>query len=471
VPQLNNVRKEFPMRSIKTIIKLAAPISLFNLTTVLITIINGLFLAKLGPDFLAAGALIGVTQLTLMMIFSSPLFSVSPIITRLNAEKEYFQIGSLIRHGILFALLLSIPVMIGVAFIKTILYSLGQPRPIVSLVSLYFKAYMWSIPVGMLLTCCQQFMLGLKKTNLVTYIGLISLIVSVSLSYILTFGIKGTTPLGIAGLGYAQIARVTVALVFVISYVALNDEFKRFKLFSKRIFNGFVELKQIYDLGWPISLHATSEYLVQFSLTLIAGNLGLQALISQQISSQYIQFLSIIFLALSQSANLLVSDSIGKKDFQSMNEFGNAAIKIGVCVGFIGVLVSLSYPNALIYPYLGTHSDLEEGLKQFLIIIMIGQVFSAWKTVNIGILRGSYDTKSSMKIGIICSWFTILPLALIFTRIFNWGINGLALAQLIGSVLSVFLLSNRKKLIIIKICAENNIYLPLGSQREKNALG
>lgn len=74
------------MRPIKTIIKLAAPISLFNLTTVLITIINGLFLAKLGPDFLAAGALIGVTQLTLMMIFSSPLFSISPIITRLNSD-------------------------------------------------------------------------------------------------------------------------------------------------------------------------------------------------------------------------------------------------------------------------------------------------------------------------------------------------------------------------------------------------
>jgi len=153
------------MRSIKTIIKLAAPISLFNLTTVLITIINGLFLAKLGPDFLAAGALIGVTQLTLMMIFSSPLFSISPIITRLNAEKEYFQIGSLIRQGILFAFLLSIPGMIGVAFIKTILYSLGQPGPIVSLVSLYFKAYIWSMPVGMLLACCQQSMLGLKKNK------------------------------------------------------------------------------------------------------------------------------------------------------------------------------------------------------------------------------------------------------------------------------------------------------------------
>lgn len=39
-----------------------------------------------------------------------------------------------------------------------------------------------------------------------------------------------------------------------------------------------------------------------------------------------------------------------------MNEFGNAAIKIGVGIGFIGVLLSLFYPNALIYPYLGAHS-------------------------------------------------------------------------------------------------------------------
>ncbi|MGC1183253.1 MATE family efflux transporter [Legionella sp.] len=223
---------------------------------------------------------------------------------------------------------------------------------------------------------------GVKKTNLVTCIGLISLIVSVTASYILTFGSLGITLLDIAGLGYTQVVRVTEALLFIISYIVLNKEFNKFKFFSKRSFNRFLELKQIYRLGWPISLHATSEYLVQFVLTLIAGNLGLTALISQQISTQYIQFLSIIFLALSQSANLLVSDSIGKKDFQSMDEFGGAAIRIGIYIGLIGLFVSLFYPSMLIHPYLGDHSDLEENLTQFLIIIMFGQIFSAWKTKN-----------------------------------------------------------------------------------------
>ncbi|WP_425170808.1 hypothetical protein [Legionella sp.] len=50
-----------------------------------------------------------------------------------------------------------------VAFIKMILLFLGQPNSIIDLVSLYFKTYIWSIPIGMLLTCCQQCLLGLKK--------------------------------------------------------------------------------------------------------------------------------------------------------------------------------------------------------------------------------------------------------------------------------------------------------------------
>ena len=68
-------------------------------------------------------------------------------------------------------------------------------------------------------------------------------------------------------------------------------------------------------LGWPISIHAASEYLAIFSLTLIAGGLGQQELIAQQISAQYIQLFSIFILGLSQASNLLVGGSIGRELF------------------------------------------------------------------------------------------------------------------------------------------------------------
>jgi len=434
----------------KEILKLAIPISIFNLTTVLITIVNGLFLARLGTNELAAGALIGITQLTFTMIFSAPLFSISSIISRLNGENKYIQMGNVMRQGILFSMLLSVPAIVGILVTKTILSGIGQPTHIIELVSRYFKAYVWCMPASMLLTCSQQFLLGLKKTRLITYIGVISFIISVTLSYILTFGKMGFPSLGIAGLGYAQSARIILMLLFIVMVIASTKEFKIFKLLPQKPFSEFIELKKLFKLGWPISIHAASECLVLFILTLIAGKMGAMALIAQQISTQYIQFLSILFLACSQSASLMVSQSIGQNDWKAMERYSISSIFIGVCIGSIAVLAFVFFSNELISPYIifNENSHLKEVFKKFFIITMIGQIFASGKTISIGILRGLYDTKSPMIIAATCGWLVTIPLAFILTHIMKLGISGLAIAQAVGTGLCLILLSEKRRTLI-----------------------
>lgn len=136
------------IKFIKETILLAVPISPFNLMTVLIGIANGLMLAKLGSAAFAAGAIIGVTQISLMMICSSPLFAISSIIARMHAENKMLQIGSVLQQGCMLALLLSIPAILGMIFIKPILHLFGQPESVVEFVGLYFKSYWWGVPTA-----------------------------------------------------------------------------------------------------------------------------------------------------------------------------------------------------------------------------------------------------------------------------------------------------------------------------------
>ncbi|MEO1942912.1 MAG: MATE family efflux transporter, partial [Candidatus Thioglobus sp.] len=347
----------FQIKLIKEIILLALPISLFNLMTVFIGIANGLMLVKLGSVALASGAMIGIIQISLMMICSSPLFAISSIISRLNAENKTFQIGSIIQQGSVFALLLSIPAILAMIFIKPILHLFGQPDGVVELVNLYFQAYCWGVPTAMLLTCVQQVLLGLKKTRLVTLVGAASLVVSVSFGYILAFGKMGFAPQGVSGLGYAQVLRSVIILVTL--FLVLNKEFSAFGLYTKWSINKILELKQIFKLGWPISIHAASEYLAIFGITLIIGGLGQTELIAQQIATQYMQLLSIAMLSLSQASNLLVSGGVGKRDWESMQNYGYQGVLLGISISLIAILGFAVFTNVLVSPYLNISENVD----------------------------------------------------------------------------------------------------------------
>lgn len=447
------------VKLIKETILLALPISLFNLTTVLIGIANGLMLAKLGSTALAAGAIIGITQISLMMIFSSPLFAISSIISRMLAENKIFQIGAVIQQGCVLALLLSIPAILAMLFIKPILLLFGQPEQVVNFVGLYFKSYWWGVPTAMLLTCVQQFMLGLKKTRLVTLIGAASLIISVFFGYILAFGKMGIAPQGVFGLGCAQVLRSAIILITLFLFLVLNKEFSIFGLYAKRSINKFLELKQIFKLGWPISIHAASEYLAMFSITLMIGRLGQTELIAQQIATQYVQLLSIAMLSLSQASNLLVSNSVGKQDWKSMQNYGYQGLLLSIFIGFIAILCFAFFTKTLVSPYISVTEkiDLLPILKLFLFITMMGQLLMAIKTVSVGILRALYDTKIPMIISVICGWGITVPFGYISTYFFEFGINGIAMVQTISFGFCAFMLYDRWRVLSFNISKQPSI--------------
>lgn len=433
------------IKALQEIISLAIPISAFNLTTIFSAIAVGLMLGKLGNTALAAGALIGITQIFLMMVFSSPLFAISSIVSRLNVQESYLQIGGIVQQGSLFAAMLSIPPIIIMFFIKPILDKFGQPDNIIALVDVYCRSYVWGIPAAMLLTCSQQFMLGLKKTHVVTILGVISLVVTVLLGYIMAFGKLGFTPLGVGGLGYAQAARSWVTLLMILIFLKVKDDFIKYNLFKVRVMNHFSDLKKIIKLGWPISLHAASEYLAIFSLTLIAGSLGKNGLIAQQIASQYNQLLLIPLLGLSQASNLLVGTSVGKQNWEDMRLYGWISMVIGNCIGLVAVISFFLFTPLLVSPYLDTREnvDLIILLKPFLVISMVGQLLGSSKAICINILRALYDTKSPMIISIFASWGVVVPIAYIAVCLLGLGINSIAMSQALGMGLCAFLLIDK----------------------------
>ncbi|WP_415076585.1 MATE family efflux transporter [Legionella sp.] len=183
----------------------------------------------------------------------------------------------------------------------------------------------------------------------------------------------------------------------------LKGEYREYHFFKKRDRNNFSNLKRIFSLGWPILLHAISDYLAGFCLILLIGKLGTSELIAQQISSQYTQLLTVLILGISQASNLLISGRISLNKYEEIKDIGYISIFLGVILGLTAIILFSFFADLFIYPYSNNISLVTISLlKPFLVFTMFNLLLSAVRSICIGMLRAFYDTKIPMIIGILC---------------------------------------------------------------------
>jgi multidrug resistance protein, MATE family len=443
------------------IAQLALPLIGYGITVVLSSIVCGLILANLGNENLAAGAIIAITQSCLMMICTSALFSVSPVVGRLDAAQNHYAIGGIIQQGFVFALLISLPAIIFLSCLKKILLILGQDIKIVEIVVAYFEGFAWGIPSAFMITNLQQFFTGIKKTRVIILIGVTGLFLTIILGYGLTFGKFGLPNLGVKGLGISQSLRSWIIFTAIFATLFFKNEFNKFSLFTSKHTNKFQNLKHIFSLGWPISIHAASEFLSVFALTVIAGTLSPQPLplATQQVSSQYILLLSIPMIAIGQASSIIVAKYIAQNDLKNTNRFANAGMMLGIIIGLTVILAFLICSDVFISPYVDIHNSeniaLVTMIKTFLLLIFIGQVIEFVGTIVTFLLRAMYETKIPMIINLFTRWGVIIPSAYFLSQPQLFGINGIAISQIIGLLICVALIFHRWRSKLFVISKQN----------------
>src|SRR3990167_10689715 len=88
---------------------LAMPMAMTQLMVIGSSFLCIVMVAKLGPDVLAASALIFSSRIAIFVIGASILFSLSILIGHAFGEKDYKRIGNFLQQGYTLAILISIP--------------------------------------------------------------------------------------------------------------------------------------------------------------------------------------------------------------------------------------------------------------------------------------------------------------------------------------------------------------------------
>lgn len=438
-------KKEFYLHAIFPLLWLSLPLILSGLVESSIGFFSTIFLAHLGSEALAAGALVNWFFATIMVILWGTLTAVSVLVAQKYGAKDEWGTSLVLRDGILLSLIFVIPTFLLLWYAAPIFLLLGQSPDIAALAQIYLHALAWGILPDFIMLVLLQFLIGLGHTHTSMFFMLLWVPIAIFCIYIFIFGVFGFPALGIAGIGWGMTASYWIITFALVMYLLINLSYKsyRYKALSLR---GPFFLKELLQLGLPMGIMYCIEVGFFLVFALLMGSLGTSQLAATQITFQYLGQLIAIVFSIAQAVSVRLGHQLGKNDKKAVCQTSYAGIYISVFFMVIALIAYVFFANRLI----GLDLDIEDTAnadiivqaRQFLAICAIFQLLEAVRIALFGALRAFQDTHFTLWTSVLSFWVIALPLGYLLTQSMLQS-TGLWWGLVVGGCCSVLLLSWR----------------------------
>ena len=395
----------------RSLIALAIPVALQNLITFAVSFADNLMVGSLG-DAAVSGVYMGSQIQTFLQMFSGGIEGAILILAaQYWGKRDTASIKRIIAIGLHFS--------IGFGLLLTTVCVM-VPRPIISLFTddagviadgaLYLRIVCFSY----LFFCITQALIASMRSVEVARIGmgvsLISLIVNVSLNYILIFGKFGFPAMGIAGAAVATvISRIAETLTMWI-YVTRID--RKLELKLKELLVSDPVLRRDFiryglpliggNVVWSVNMMANSAILGRFSASVITA-----ASIANTMNS----LAYVTMNGMSSAVGIITGKTVGAGKTERMKEYVQLLfLGMGLLTG--GVIILLK--NPFIGLYSGITAEAISYSSQFITVLSITMIGTCYQAAGLfGLVKSGGDIGFVFKNDTIFVFLVVLPSAII----------------------------------------------------------
>lgn len=398
----------------RSLIALAIPVALQNLITFAVSFADNLMVGSLG-DAAVSGVYMGSQIQTFLQMFSGGIEGAILILAaQYWGKRDTASIKRIIAIGLHFS--------IGFGLLLTTVCVM-VPRPIISLFTddagviadgaLYLRIVCFSY----LFFCITQALIASMRSVEVARIGmgvsLISLIVNVSLNYILIFGKFGFPAMGIAGAAVATvISRIAETLTMWI-YVTRID--RKLELKLKELLVSDPVLRRDFiryglpliggNVVWSVNMMANSAILGRFSASVITA-----ASIANTMNS----LAYVTMNGMSSAVGIITGKTVGAGKTERMKEYAYTVQLLFLGMGLLtgGVIILLKSP--FIGLYSGITAEAISYTSQFITVLSITMIGTCYQAAGLfGLVKSGGDIGFVFKNDTIFVFLVVLPSAII----------------------------------------------------------
>lgn len=395
----------------KTILSIVLPITFQNLISVSVNMADTIMLGTLGEVELTASSIGGQLFFILMVLIMGISSGANVMCAQYFGKEDRENINKVLSLAYILGVILSlIALMIALFFPKVFMMIFTTDIRVIEKGITYLKISSLSYIFFSITIISSSVLRSVKKVKIPALINVVSLIINVTLNYILILGNLGFRPMGIKGAAIATVVARICECILVIIYIKFFENTLNYKVSN----NINKELKKQYiKVTTPIFLNELCWTIGSSIITLIVSRMGTNVVAANSINNVSYQ-LSLLFVqGLSSASSVIIGNTIGTGDYQKVRSYANTIVILSIFCGLIASS-SIIFMRDFILSFYNVTEETKFIAKNIMIATSIVILFKSLSSnLLFGILRGGGDNKFVFKYEMITLYFLAIPLGTI----------------------------------------------------------
>lgn len=403
--------------------RLALPVVIAEMGWMTMGMADTLMVGRISPEAIGAVGLGSSIFLALSIFAMGLLLGLDALVSQAFGAGDLEQCHRWLWHGVVMAVVLSLPVTAALFWISASLDAWGITPSVMALTRSYVRVVAYSTLPLLLYSAFRRYLQGMGVVRPVTLALVAANVVNVFVNWLLIYGNWGAPALGVQGAAWATVlSRVMMALTL------LGTILYRERTAVSSVFGTLrVDLAWFARLtrpGAPAATQLTLEVGAFAAATALAGRLDASSLAAHQIAINYAALTFMVPLGISSAGAVRVGHAVGRRDPAAASRAGWTALLFAVLFMAAAALAFFGMPRLLLRAFTSDPGVLDVGVT-LLFVAAIFQLFDGVQGVATGALRGLGDTRTPMLWNLGGHWAVGLPLGYWLCFVLGLGVIGL----------------------------------------------
>lgn len=410
----------------KTILRISLPAAFQSLVSFLVVVADDVMVSKL-PNAVAAQA--AVSQVNSITAFYTATLTglvsgSSVLIAQYWGKKDMARIRRIFSVVLWFCALVSLLFVALARLLPEQVIHLvidAQETDVVALALEYFSVACWTYIPFAVTTSLVGMLRSIEVVRITLATTVTTLLLNVSLNYILIFGHFGFPAMGVRGAAVATlVARlVEVAMVWVYTFYVQ----KKLAIRPRDLLRFDGALGRDYArYGLPVGLTDMQWSLIGMLKAAIIGQMGAVFMAANSIANNMATLGTLFTSALAGGACVVVGKAVGRGDYDTARAYSKTIQIMFFLIGLVMALLVFLL-RALFTRLYGSSADpevfqLSTTMIAILAVTLVGTCYHA--SCFVGINRGAGDSRFVAMVDMICGWLVVLPATLLAAFVFRW---------------------------------------------------
>ncbi len=407
----------------KVLARLAWPVSVGQLASMLLWTVDLLMVGRLGVTELNAVSLGRLWLMGTTLLGMGLLFGIDPLAAQAYGARDEVAWHRAKKTALLLAGWVSLPVAGLWLMTGPVLRLFGQAPDVVELAVNYVWIQLPGLPCFLAFVALRQVLQARGQVLPAMVAALFANGFNVFANWVLIFGKLNFPALGVAGAGLASLG-TEVVLLLLLLWFSRQQEDPAARDVRKSLTVEGADFARVVRLGIPVAFQMALEYWAFAWSTLKAGRMGAIELAAHTIAMNLASIAYMVPLGIAQAATVRVGNRIGAREpgGARMSAWTALGLGAGTMACFALLFVVLRHEIPRLY---GVAPEVVVRAAAILPIVAAFELFDGLQVVGAGVLRGMGRTRPAAWTNLVGYYALALPAALLFAGPVGWGLEGL----------------------------------------------